>query len=64
VVLAEVVGKGKDACLGETVHAVAHFEVDPGVTGKLSELVLINEFLGDVSKLDANVLWLVKGALR
>ncbi len=22
---------GKDACLGETVHATAHFKVDPGV---------------------------------
>jgi hypothetical protein len=36
----------KDACLGETVHATAHFEVDPGVTGKLVVLVLVNEFLG------------------
>ncbi len=50
----------KDACLGETVHAMAHFEADPGVMGKLVEFVLINEFLGDVSKLDANVLWLVE----
>ena len=48
---------GKDACLGETVHATAHFEVDPGVAGNLVELVLVNEFLGDVRKLDANVLW-------
>ncbi len=51
---------GKDACLGETVHAAAHFEVDPGVTGKLIELVLVDEFLGDVHKLDADVLWPVK----
>jgi hypothetical protein len=42
--------------LGETVHATAHFEVDPGVTGKLVELVLVNEFLGDVGKLDVDVL--------
>ncbi len=47
----------KDACLGETVHATVHLEVDPGVTGKLVELVLINEFLGDVRKLDADVFW-------
>ena len=47
---------GKDACLGETVHAMAHFKVDPGVTGKLVELVLVNEFLGDVCKLDADIL--------
>ncbi len=39
---------GKDACLGETVHATAHLKVDPGVTGNLVELVLIDEFLGDV----------------
>jgi hypothetical protein len=50
----------KDACLGETVHAMAHLEVDPGVTGKLIELVIVNEFLGDVRKLDADVLWPVK----
>ncbi len=35
---------GKDACLGETVHAAAHLEVDPGVMGKLVELVLVDEF--------------------
>jgi hypothetical protein len=50
----------KDACLGETVHATAHFEVDPGVRGKLVELVLVNEFLGDVRKLDADILWPVE----
>ncbi len=50
----------KDACLGETVHATAHFEVDPGVTGKLNELVFVNELLGDVRKLDADILWPVE----
>jgi hypothetical protein len=50
----------KDACLGETLHATTHFEVDLGVTGKLIEFVLVNEFLGDVRKLDADVLWLVE----
>jgi hypothetical protein len=58
VVPEEVVSK--DACLGETVHAMAHFKLDPGVMGKLVELVLANEFLGDVRKLDADVLWLVE----
>ncbi len=57
-VLEEVVSK--DACLGETVHATAHFEVDTRVAGKLVELVLINEFLGDVHKLDAVALWPVE----
>ncbi len=47
---------GKNACLGETVHAMAHFEVDPGVTGNLVELVLVNEFRGDVRKVDADIL--------
>ncbi len=42
--------------MGETEHGMAHFEVDPGVMGKLVELVLVNEFLGDVSKLDADLL--------
>jgi hypothetical protein len=55
---------GKDACLGETVHATAHFVVDPGLTGNLVEFVLVDEFLGDVSKLDADVLWLVKRGVQ
>ncbi len=55
---------GKDACLGETVHATAHFEVDPGVAGNLVELVLVDEFLGDVRKLDADILWLVEQGVQ
>ncbi len=55
---------GKDACLGQTVHATAHFEVDPGVAGDTVDLVLINEFLGDVHKLDADVLWPVKQGVQ
>jgi hypothetical protein len=55
---------GKDACLGETVHAMVHFKVDPGVVGNLVELVLVNEFLGDVRKLNADVLWLVKRGVQ
>ncbi len=62
VVSEEVVGK--DACLGETVYATAHFRVDPAVMGKLVELVLVDEFLGDVRKLDADVLWLVKQSVE
>ncbi len=50
----------KNACLGETVNATVHFEVDPGVTGKLIVLILIDKFLGDVRKLDADVLWPVE----
>jgi hypothetical protein len=34
-----------------------HLEVDPGVTGRLVELILVNEFLGDVCMLDADILW-------
>jgi hypothetical protein len=55
---------GKDACLGETVHATAHFKVDPEVAGNLVELVLVDEFLGDVRKLDADVLWTVKRGVQ
>ncbi len=38
---------------------MVHLKVDLGVTGKLIEPVYVNEFLGDVSKLDADVLWTV-----
>jgi hypothetical protein len=50
--------------LVETVYATAHFKVDPGVMGKLVELVLVDEFLGDVCKLDADVLWPVGRGVR
>ncbi len=50
--------------MGETVHATAHFEVDPGVAGNLLEIVLVDEFLGDVRKLDADVLWLVEWGVQ
>jgi hypothetical protein len=62
VVLEEFVGK--DAFLGETIHATAHFKVDPRVAGNLVELVLVDEFLGNVHKLDAGVLWLVKRGVQ
>ncbi len=55
---------GKDACLGETIHAMAHFKVDPGVAGNLVELVLVDDFLGDVRKLDADVLWPVERGVQ
>ncbi len=55
---------GKDACLGETIHATAHFKVDPGVGGNIVELVLVNEFEGDVRELDADVLWLIKRGIQ
>ncbi len=54
----------KDACLGETVHAMAHFEVDPGVADKLVELVFVNEHLGDIRKLDVDVLWPVERGIE
>ncbi len=62
VVLVEVVCK--DACLGETGHAMVHFKVDPAVAGKLVEFVFNDEFLGDVSNLDADVLWPVMGGVE
>ncbi len=55
---------GKDACLGETVHATAHFKVDPGDAGNLVELVFVDEFLGDVRKLDVDILWPVKQGVQ
>ncbi len=55
---------GKDACLGDTIHATVHFKVDPGFAGNLVELVLVNEFLGDVRKLDVDVLWPVERGVQ
>jgi hypothetical protein len=55
---------GKDACLGESVHATVHLKVDPGVAGKLIELVFMNEFLGDIHKLDVGVLWPVEWSVE
>jgi hypothetical protein len=55
---------GKDVYMGETKHATAHLKVDPGVTGKLVELVIVDEFLGDVCKLDAYVLWPVEQGVK
>ncbi len=46
--------------MGEASHAMAHLEVDPRVTGKLVELVLVNVCLGDVCKLHVDALWPVK----
>ncbi len=63
VKIGEVVSEefaGKDACLGETVHATAHFEVDPGVAGIIVEFVLVDEFKGDVCMLDVDILWSIK----
>ncbi len=48
----------------ETIHAMAHFKVDPGVADKLVELVSVNECLQDISKLDADVLWTVKAGVQ
>ncbi len=55
---------GKDACLGETVHAMVHFKVIQGDVGNLVELVLVDEFLGDVCKLDADILWPVEWGVQ
>ncbi len=51
---------GKDACLEETIHAMVHLKVNPAVAGRLVELVHVDEFLGDVRKLDVDVFWPVK----
>jgi hypothetical protein len=54
----------KDAYLGETIYATAHLEVDPGVVGNIVGLVLVDEFEGDIHKLDVNVLWSVKRGVQ
>ncbi len=40
------------------------FKVDPGVAGNLIKLVIVNAFLGDVRKLDADVLWTVERGVQ
>ncbi len=50
--------------MGETVHAMAHFKLDPGVADNLVELVLIDDFFGDVHKLNADVLWPVERGVQ
>ncbi len=42
---------GKDACLGETVHATAHFKVDPRVRAILLSLYLLMNSWGVLASL-------------
>ena len=35
--------------LGETVHTFSNFKVYPAILGKLNEVVLSDEFVGDVA---------------
>jgi hypothetical protein len=55
MVLEEVVSK--DALLGEDRTCHGAFQSRSRSHGQAIELVLISEFLGDVRKLDADVLW-------
>ncbi len=50
--------------MGEAVHAASHFKVDPTVSDKIFECVLINEFFGDVGDLGADVFWSVQGGVE
>ncbi len=51
--LEEIVGQ--DVGLGETIAALADFEVDPTVAVATHKLVLLNEFRWDVRDLDADI---------
>ena len=46
--------------MGETVHVMMHFKVDPTVADKIFKLVFGNEFFWDVVNLDVDVLRLVQ----
>ncbi len=48
---------GKDACLGETVHATSHLKVDPGVKGKIVDLNLLMNSWG----MSASLMWTYSG---
>ncbi len=44
----------------EPIHALGELVVDPSVVGVCFEVVFVDDFLGDYSKLDACLLWLVQ----
>ena len=50
--------------MGETVHAVSHFKVDPAIMDKIFECVFVDEFFGDVGDFDADIFWLVRGGVE
>ena len=50
--------------MGEAVHAVSHFKVDPAVTDKIFECVFIDEFFGDVGDFDVTYSGQSRGVLR
>ncbi len=47
----------KDTSLGKTVAALANFKVDPAIAVSTKEVVFLDEFVGDVGELDANIFW-------
>ena len=54
----------EDARLREPVNALSDFEVNPIIVDTLLEVVLGDEFVGDVGELDFDVLWSVKWSLE
>ncbi len=50
--------------MGEAVHAVSHFKVDPAVTDEIFKCVFIDEFCGDVGDFEADIFWSFQGVLR
>ena len=48
----------------QTVNATDNFEVNPAVLNMVGEIVLGDEFLGDVIKADAHEFWAVEGGAK
>ena len=48
----------------QTVDAVDNFEVHPAVLNMVGEVVLGDEFMGDVIKVDVDKFWAVKGITK
>ena len=50
--------------MGETIAALSDFEVNPAVTVSTREVVLTDELIRDVGKLDANIFRLWHGSIK
>jgi hypothetical protein len=50
--------------LGKAITTPANFEVDPAIAVTTSEVVFLDEFLRDVSKLDADIFGLGHGSVE
>ena len=48
------------SCLFETIDSLVYFEVYPTVMGEDGEVILVNEFLRNITDFYPDILWLIK----